>query len=46
MVVGKLSVSGRPAIWMIVGQGSVALAAGAAGGGVGVMFHADMSVCI
>ena len=31
MVLGKLPVSGRPTIWMIVGQGPVALAVGAGG---------------
>ena len=29
---GKLSVQGRPTIWMIVGQGPIALAEGAGGG--------------
>ena len=32
MVLGKLPVSGRPAIWISVGQGSTALAVGAGGG--------------
>ena len=32
MVLGKLSLPGRPSIWMIVGQGPIALAAGAGGG--------------
>ena len=32
MVLGKLPVPGRPTIWMIVGQGPTALAAGAGGG--------------
>ena len=31
MVLGKLPVPGRPTIWMIVGQGPIALAVGAAG---------------
>ena len=31
MVLGKLPVPGRPTIWMIVGQGSIALAVGAGG---------------
>ena len=31
-VLGKLPVPGRPTIWMIVGQGPVALAVGAVGG--------------
>ena len=32
MVLGKLPVPGRPTIWMIVGQGPIALAIGAGGG--------------
>ena len=32
MVLGKLPVSGRPTIWMIVRQGPIALAVGADGG--------------
>ena len=32
MVLGKLSVPGRPTIWITVGQGPVALAVGAGGG--------------
>ena len=32
MVLGKLPVSGRPAIWIIVGQGPTVLAVGAGGG--------------
>ena len=32
MVLGKLPVPGRPTIWMIVGQGPIALALGAGGG--------------
>ena len=32
MVLGKLQVPGRPAIWMIVGQGPIALAVGAGEG--------------
>ena len=32
MVLGKLPVSGHPTIWMIVGQGPIALAVGAGGG--------------
>ena len=32
MVLGKLPVRGRPAIWKIVGQGCIALAVGAGGG--------------
>ena len=32
MVLGKLPVPGRPTVWMIVGQGPIALAVGAGGG--------------
>ena len=32
MVLGKLPASGRPTIWMIVGQGPIALAVGEGGG--------------
>ena len=32
MVLGKLSVPGRPTFWVIVGQGPIALAVGADGG--------------
>ena len=32
MVLGKLPMPGRPTIWMIVGQGTTALAVGAGGG--------------
>ena len=32
MDLGKLPVPGRPTIWMIVGQGPIALAVGAGGG--------------
>ena len=31
MVLGKLLVPGRPTVWMIVGQGPIALAVGAVG---------------
>ena len=31
MVLGKLPVPGRPTVWMIVGQGPIALAGGAGG---------------
>ena len=31
MLLGKLPVPGRPTIWMIVGQGPIALAVGAGG---------------
>ena len=36
MVLGKLPVPGRPTIWMIVGQGPIALAVGAGGGCLGI----------
>ena len=32
MVLGKLPVPGRPTIWMIVGQGPIAIAVGVGGG--------------
>ena len=32
MVLGKLPAPGRPTIWMIIRQGSIALAVGAGGG--------------
>ena len=32
MVLGKLPVTGRPTIWIRVGQGPIALAVGAGGG--------------
>ena len=42
MVLGKLPVPGRPTIWMIVGQGSIALAVGAGGGWFG-HFYSPLS---
>ena len=36
MVLGKLSVPGRPTILIIVGQGPIALAVGAGGGGLDI----------
>ena len=36
MVLGKLSVPGRPTIWITVGQGPAALAVGAGGGCVDI----------
>ena len=36
MVLGKLPVPGRPTIWMIVGQGPIALAIGAGWGGLDI----------
>ena len=42
MALGKLPVPGRPTIWMIVGQGSIALAVGA-GGGLFGHFYSPLS---
>ena len=42
MVLGKLPVPGRPTIWMIVGQGPIALAVGA-GGGCSDIFYSPLS---
>ena len=36
MALGQLPVSGRPTIWMIVGQGPTALAVGAGRGGLDI----------
>ena len=36
MVLGKLPVPGRPTIWITVGQGPIALAVGAGGGGLDI----------
>ena len=36
MVLGKLPVQGRPTIWITVGQGHIALAVGAGGGGLDI----------
>ena len=42
MVLGKLPVPGRLTIWMIVGQGPIALAIGA-GGGLFEYFYSPLS---
>ena len=42
MALGKLLVPGRPTIWMIVGQGPIALAAGA-GRGLFGYFYSPLS---
>ena len=42
MVLGKLPVPGRPTVWMIVGQGPIALAIGA-GGGLFGYFYSPLS---
>ena len=36
MVLGRLLVPGRPTIWFTVGQGPIALAVGAGGGGLDI----------
>ena len=36
MVLGKLPVPGRPTIWITVGQGPIALAVSAGGGGLNI----------
>ena len=41
MVLGKLPVPGRPTLWMIVGQGPIALAVGA-GGAVWTLFFSPI----
>ena len=38
MVLGNLPVPGRPTIWMIVGQGPIALAVGAGGGCLDIFY--------
>ena len=38
MVLGKLPVPGLPTIWMIVGQGPIALAVGAGGGCLDIFY--------
>ena len=42
MVLGKLPVPGRPTVWVIVGQGPIALAVGA-GGGLFGHFYSPLS---
>ena len=42
MVLGKLPVTGRPTIWITVGQGPTALTGGA-GGGCFVHFYSHLS---
>ena len=39
MVLGKLPVPGRPTTLITVGQGPIALAVGAAGGGLDIFTH-------
>ena len=46
MVLGELPVAGRPTIWMIVGQGPIALAVGAGGGCLDIYtLHCSFSSC-
>ena len=42
MALGKLPVPGRPTVWMIVGQGPIALVVGA-GGGLFGHFYSPLS---
>ena len=44
MVLGKISVQGRPTIWMIVGQGPIALAVGAGGGCLEILLSSIFSL--
>ena len=43
-VLGKLLVPGRPTIWIIVGQGPVALAVGAGGGCLDIFLSSVLSL--
>ena len=43
MVLGKLPVPGRPTILIIVGQGPIALAVGAGGGGLDILLSSILS---
>ena len=43
MVLGKLPVPGRPTIWITVGQGPIALAVGAGGGGLDIFLSSILS---
>ena len=42
-VLGKLSVPGRPTIWINVGQGPIALAVGAGGGCLDILLSSILS---
>ena len=46
MVLGKLLVPGRPTIWMIVGQGPIALAVGAGGGCLDILLSSILSLLV
>ena len=43
MKLDKLPVTGRPTIWIIVGQGPIALVVGAGGGGLFGHFYSHLS---
>ena len=43
MVLGKLPVPGRPTILITVGQGPIALAVGAGGGGLDILLSSILS---
>ena len=43
MVLGKLPVLGRPAVWVTVGQGLTALAVGAGGGCLDILLSSILS---
>ena len=44
MVLGKLPVPGRPTILITVGQGPIALAVGAGGGGLDILLSSVLSL--
>ena len=44
MALGKLPVPGRPTIWMIVGQGPIALAVGACGDCLDILLSSFLSL--
>ena len=44
MVLGKLPVQGRPTIWITVGQEPTALAVGAGGGCLAILFSSFLSL--
>ena len=43
MVLGKLPVSGRPTIWITIGQGPTALGVGAGGGCLDILHSSILS---
>ena len=46
IVLGKLSVPGRPTIWITVGQGPIALAVGAGGGCLDIFTLSSFSLSL